>query len=456
MTIQSPKEVYNMTYRKLSELGMSESEAKNKALLFEQSYELLIQKSSSSISKLACYYVPGRLEFLGKHTDYCGGRSLLCAIEKGLCFVCVPRTDKTINIWLTANGEHRNFEFADHIEPTHGDWSNYPMTVAKRLAKNFEGELKGADIVFTSDLPQAAGMSSSSAIVVAMWLALNGINHFEQHAHFKENIQTDNDLAGYLGCNENGQSFKNLVGDKGVGTFGGSEDHTAIMFSESDQLKQYGFCPVKHEKTVSLPQDYRLVIGVCGVDAEKTGAAQHQYNRASLLVSELINIWKSHKNTDSCTLAAIIRSQHDALNQLVEMTQDADCQYSHDDLANRVKQFAEESEVIIPTVSQLIESGNTKNIGPFIEKSQQLTSNWLQNQIPETDYLASSATKLGAIAASAFGAGFGGSVWALVKKNEVEQFTESWKVDYLNKYPKASKKAVFFPTKAGPSASRLA
>lgn len=36
----------------------------------------------------------------------------------------------------------------------------------------------------------------------------------------------------YLGCIENGQSFKTLVGDKGVGTFGGSEDHTAIMASE--------------------------------------------------------------------------------------------------------------------------------------------------------------------------------------------------------------------------------
>ena len=37
------------------------------------------------------------------------------------------------------------------------------------------------------------------------------------------------DLAGYLGTVENGRTFGPLAGDTGVGTFGGSEDHTAIL-----------------------------------------------------------------------------------------------------------------------------------------------------------------------------------------------------------------------------------
>jgi len=32
-------------------------------------------------------FVPGRIEFLGKHTDYAGGRSLLCAIDRGIAAV---------------------------------------------------------------------------------------------------------------------------------------------------------------------------------------------------------------------------------------------------------------------------------------------------------------------------------------------------------------------------------
>ena len=51
----------------------------------------------------------------------------------------------------------------------------------------------------------------------------------------------------YLGCNENGQNFKGLVGDKGVGTFGGSEDHTAIMSCSSGNLNMYSYCPTINE-----------------------------------------------------------------------------------------------------------------------------------------------------------------------------------------------------------------
>ena len=29
------------------------------------------------------FFVPGRIECLGKHTDYAGGRSLICAVELG-------------------------------------------------------------------------------------------------------------------------------------------------------------------------------------------------------------------------------------------------------------------------------------------------------------------------------------------------------------------------------------
>jgi len=32
-------------------------------------------------------FVPGRIEVLGKHTDYAGGRSLVCATERGFRFI---------------------------------------------------------------------------------------------------------------------------------------------------------------------------------------------------------------------------------------------------------------------------------------------------------------------------------------------------------------------------------
>ena len=72
-------------------------------------------------------------------------------------------------------------------------------------------------------------MSSSSAMVVAFFLALAKINRLSERPEYRENIHNQEDLAGYLATIENGQTFRKLAGDNGVGTFGGSEDHTAIL-----------------------------------------------------------------------------------------------------------------------------------------------------------------------------------------------------------------------------------
>src|SRR2546423_829610 len=127
----------------------------------------------------------------------------------------------------------------------------------------------------------AAGLSSSSALIIAIFLALADANNLWERAEFRRNIHSIEDLAGYLGTNENGQTFGDLVGDRGVGTFGGSQDHTAILGGEPGRLKVYKYCPVKLEQTIDLPRDWIFAIASSGVVAEKTGAAMEKYNCAS-------------------------------------------------------------------------------------------------------------------------------------------------------------------------------
>ena len=42
--------------------------------------------------------MPGRIEVLGKHTDYAGGRSLTCAAERGFSVAYVPRDDDVLRL----------------------------------------------------------------------------------------------------------------------------------------------------------------------------------------------------------------------------------------------------------------------------------------------------------------------------------------------------------------------
>jgi galactokinase len=84
-----------------------------------------------------------------------------------------------------------------------------------------------------------------------------------------------------------------------------------------------------------------------------------------------------------------------------------------------------------------------------VDRSQRGAEIGLGNQIRETVDLARMARSLGAHAASAFGAGFGGSVWALVNRAEAPSFQTAWERAYRARHDRSS--ACFFTTEAGPA-----
>jgi galactokinase len=62
------------------------------------------------------------------------------------------------------------------------------------------------------------------------------------------------------------------------------------------------------------------------------------------------------------------------------------------------------------------------------------------------------ARESGAIASSAFGAGFGGSVWAMVPADDTTDFLQRWTDMYRAAYPETGARAAFFVTRAAPPA----
>ncbi|MGW8258288.1 MAG: hypothetical protein ACWGMZ_12440, partial [Thermoguttaceae bacterium] len=58
-------------------------------------------------------------------------------------------------------------------------------------------------------------------------------------------------------------------------------------------------------------------------------------------------------------------------------------------------------------------------------------------------------------AASAFGAGFGGSVWALVDAADANNFLSTWADHYRGEFPEHTAKSDFFLTAAAPATFRV-
>ncbi len=431
---------------------MSEHEAVRKQALLDRAEAALARLPGVDDGVIFRFWVPGRIEFLGKHTDYAGGRSLLCAAERGMCVAVASRRDDRLRVHDAITGDtldERMSEPASQGATSPGHWSAYVRAVARRVVRNFPGPLIGADIALASDLPQAAGMSSSSALVVAMFLALARVNDIQSRDAYRRAIQTSEQLAEYLGTIENGESFGELAGERGVGTFGGSEDHTAILCARAGKLMQYAFCPVRLERTIPFPADHVLVVATSGVAAEKTGAVRERYNRLSAMIVEILDRWQSATGKRYPTIAAAIDASPGAAENIRQLLR------AETACLARFEHFLLESNKLIPAVADALAEGDLARLGKLVDHSQQAAEKLLGNQIPETTFLARSAREAGATAASAFGAGFGGSVWALVPEVESQAFRARWTDAYAADFPAAARKSEILITHAGPGAVEL-
>jgi galactokinase len=443
--------------QKLIDAGLKDQAVREKTSLFEKIDQTMAQMAhSGKTADVHAFWVPGRIEVLGKHTDYAGGRSLVAAADKGVCIAAVARNDRTIRVVDAAYDEDISFELSPELTPGSG-WSNYPMTVARRVCRNFPGNLRGCDIVFASDLPPASGMSSSSALMIAIFFALAAANQLEKHDAYLSNINGPESLAGYLATIENGQNFGSLKGDKGVGTFGGSEDHTAILNCRANMLSQYSYCPVHFERFINMPPNCIFAIASSGVAAEKTGEAKEKYNRASLLASAVIQLWQQKTGLDDPHIAGALTNNENAADKMrTILRQSRHTSFTPAELLNRFEHFYAESTEIIPAAGDALLANNTELFGKHVDRSQAIAEKLLGNQVEETVFLAQAARKLGATAASNFGAGFGGSTWALIPDDsKTELFLQKWSQQYHNAFPDAAAKANFFTTQAGPSVLQL-
>jgi galactokinase len=434
---------------------MSQGEAAGKQVLFAQAEEALAGGKSPRSGVLWRWFVPGRIEVFGKHTDYAGGRSLVCPLERGLCIVAAPRDDAILHVTDAVSGASTKIPLAKKDADGSADWTVYPRTVARRVARDFPGPLAGVDLALASDLPRAAGLSSSSALIVAVFTALAERNRLAEHPVWRKALVSCTELAEYLGAVEGGRSFGPLAGGSGVGTFGGSEDHAAILCGQAGHVSLFSFCPVRLEKTIRLPAGLTFVVGVSGVAAEKTGSALQLYNRASLAAAAILELWRSATGRADATLAGAVRSSAEAPERMREiLRQTGHPSFQSGELPGRFEQFYQESELIVPAAAEALAGNVLDALGELARRSQAGAERGLGNQVKETTELVRLALELGAVAASAFGAGFGGSVWALVESLKAATFREEWAKAYRRKLPRAGAGECFV-TGAGPALQML-
>jgi galactokinase len=200
--------------------------------------------------------VPGRANLIGEHIDYHGFPVLPIALRQSIRVRFTSRADRRIRAVSTVYGP-REFEWSASLEPAGaGDWENYLRAAAQTVAGRW-GTGVGIDAMVESDLPAAAGLSSSSALLVAFTLALLRAN--DCHATFDELMEVLPD------------------GEQFVGTRGGGMDHAAVLGSRAGCASLISFNPVAI-RHIPIPPEWAFLVANSLVRAEKSGAVRDRYN----------------------------------------------------------------------------------------------------------------------------------------------------------------------------------
>ena len=114
---------------------------------------------------------PGRVNLIGEHIDYCGGRVFPAALTLSNMVLCRGNGTGKVRMYATDLKITAEFSLDDIDAAKTLKWGNYPAGVAKELAAA-GCELQGVDMLFDSTLPFGSGLSSSASVELASGLAL--------------------------------------------------------------------------------------------------------------------------------------------------------------------------------------------------------------------------------------------------------------------------------------------
>ncbi len=345
---------------------------------------------------------PGRVNLIGEHTDYNGLPVFPMALQRSVTILFAERDDTTVRLAnLDPQFPACSFELSDDIEPdAPGAWANYVKAAAQALCLR-HGSLRGLDGVVSSDLPVAAGLSSSSALTVAA--ALSFLHRNDIHMEPLELME--------------------LVarGERYVGTEGGGMDQAICLGGRPNTALKIDFEPPPLRLTpTTVPSDWRFVVAFSMVRAEKSGAARDTYN---LRGAECRDALRSM--TERLPEAAGATRYADLMTLVPVKTLVAAAEtVLEDPQRQRFRHVITEAERVEKAREAMVAS-DLEAFGRLMCESHESLRNDYEVSCESLDGLVDIAMSSGARGARLTGAGLGGSIVALCPAEQTAALVEA-------------------------------
>ncbi len=359
--------------------------------------KFLFEKNYNAVPDVVAA-APGRVEFIGNHTDYNNGPVIGAAIDRHV-YVALRRVEESV--FRFSSGDSPFVLIKDPSLKLSGEesWINYPLGVYDSLIRRGLKPSGGFELSVESDVPAGAGLSSSAALELAVSQALC---HVYQLPLSPEEMaiasrEAENEFVG-MPCG---------ILDQGVSAMGKSGslvyiDCRDVLFSTIPLGENYSIWIFNTHKKHSL------VESMYSERHSECSQAVDGFRKAGLEIECLADV----------TLADFERNKNSLEKTLSDRAEHI---VSEIDRVNRVRDLLEDRKI--------------NEAGQLLFESHASSKDLFENSVEELDYLVGILKSLpDVIGARLTGGGFGGAVMALTGDAFSPKYAESVASAYRGKF----------------------
>ena len=347
------------------------------------------------------FFAPGRVNLIGEHTDYNGGNVFPCAIDKGTYGLVKKRNDRKFRMYSENFADLGVMEFTldELTNDKKHDWANYPKGVIKMFLEAGQKIDSGFDILFSGNIPNGAGLSSSASIEMLTAIVLKDLFH----------LSIDPVEMAQLG-----KKTENLF----IGVNSGIMDQFAVAMGKKDNAILLDCNTLKYDYVPVVLKDEVIVIANTN---KRRGLADSKYNERRAECDEALAELQTKLPIKA--LGELSIEQFEADKDLIKSPV----------RQKRAKHAVYENQRTLKAQKEL-SAGNLAEFGKLMNQSHISLRDDYEVTGVELDTLAALAWEQpGVVGSRMTGAGFGGCTVSIVKKDKVDDFIKNVGEAYKNK-----------------------
>ncbi|CAK9829294.1 N-acetylgalactosamine kinase [Anthophora retusa] len=411
-------------------------------------------QSKYSIQPSFFVRVPGRVNLIGEHIDYCGYSVCPMAIEQDVLVAVAPSKGNDIRL---TNVDPKYIDFQCNIENISvcigdtndgPDWYKYFLCGVKGALEVIPKECLPGGILAAvwGNISPNSGLSSSSALVSAAVLLTV---HVSQHQLPKRKLAT---------ISANAERY--------IGTQGGGMDQAIAFLGKAGSAMLIEFNPLRGTD-VTLPEtavfviahsqachnkasttDYNLRVAECRLAAQMIAKKRNKpWERVQRLIDvqeslgvsldEMVSVVTTELHEEPYTMSEISRNLDTTNEKLKEISL---LRSFRDSQTFKLKQRAlhvynEAARVVefrrTSVENTIMEEEKVRQLGKLMSNSHASLYELYECSHPSLDSLVDKAMACGALGARLTGAGWGGCIVAIVTKDKVTEFVDALKKEIV-------------------------